>query len=78
MGQVTRSARGEFVDFELLAIKQQLASAPLPKAVVARQVAIAEKDGKSVSVPEQIDEGFLAIAQDAAQESSRAKSVKRK
>jgi len=76
MSQVTRSARGDFVDFELLAIKQQLSSAPVPKEVLDRKTAIAEKDGKVATTPDVAD--FLAVAQEAAQASSRAKNVKRK
>jgi len=76
MGQLIRSARGELIDFELLAIKQQLASAPKPKAVEQRQAAIDLKDGvKSDLVPE-VD--FMAISAEAAAESGQAKQLKRK
>jgi len=33
MPKFVRTARGDMVDFDLLAIKNQLASAPVPKAV---------------------------------------------
>lgn len=40
-----RSARGEVVNFELIAIKQQLASVPTPVGVDDRRRFIDEKDG---------------------------------
>lgn len=45
MSKTARSARGVLVDFDLLAIKQQLASTPAPKAVEQRRRFIDEKDG---------------------------------
>lgn len=77
-----RSARGEVVNFELLMIKQQLASAPAPKTVEDRRRFIDEKDGvrtKQIieAVPEpilvpvvQVD--ALALALDAADISEKA------
>lgn len=50
MGQLARSARGQMIDFELLAIKQQLASSPAPRAVEERKQAIAVKDGVRTDV----------------------------
>lgn len=50
MGQLARSARGQMIDFELLAIKQQLASSPVPRAVEERKQAIAVKDGVRTDV----------------------------
>lgn len=50
MGQLIRSARGQMIDFELLAIKQQLASSPAPRAVEERKQAIAIKDGVRTDV----------------------------
>lgn len=48
-----RSARGGVVDFQLLAIKSQLAATPVPKSVGDRKMAIEEKEGyKSESSPE--------------------------
>lgn len=76
MGQLTRSARGEFVDFEMLAIKQQLASAPVPKAVEQRKQAIDARDGVKSSVTPDLE--FLAVSTEAAAESGRAKQLKNK
>lgn len=76
MAQLIRSARGELIDFELLAIKQQLASAPKPKAVEQRQQAIDLKDGvKSTLVPE-VD--FMALSAESAATSGQAKQLARK
>lgn len=76
MGQLVRSARGELIDFELLAIKQQLASAPIPRAVEQRKQAIDVKDGVKSDVVPDLD--FLAVSSDAAAESGQAKQLKRK
>jgi hypothetical protein len=35
--KIARSARGEMVDFDLITIKQQIASAPKPTTVQARE-----------------------------------------
>lgn len=79
MGQLIRSARGELIDFEMLAIKQQLASAPVPKAVEARKKAIDAKDGvKSAQVALAADDDFLAVSHEAAEASGKAKQLKRK
>lgn len=77
MSKLVRSARGELVDFELLAIKQQLASAKPPKEVEDRKKAIDIKDGvKSATAP---DVDFLALSKDAAAISSAAgKQLNRK
>lgn len=40
-----RSARGTIVDFQLLAIKAQLAQKPAPKDVIDRRSFIEERDG---------------------------------
>lgn len=45
MSKKSRSARGELVDFDLLAIKQQLATLPVPVSVDQRRRFIDEKDG---------------------------------
>lgn len=45
MAKQVRSARGELVDFDLLVIKQQLATAPAPVSVSNRRKYIDEKDG---------------------------------
>lgn len=66
MAKYVRSARGEIIDFELLAIKQQLASAPVPKVVEQRKQAIDEKDGIKPAAPVADDSDFLAMATEAA------------
>jgi len=76
MGQLIRSARGELIDFELLMIKQQLASAPVPKVVEARKLAIDEKDGVKTDVVPDVD--LTAISADSAASSGQAKQLKRK
>lgn len=79
MSQHIRSARGELIDFELLSIKQQLASAPVPKVVEQRKVAIDEKDGVRSSVVSDVD--FLAVSQEAADASAQGvqgKQLKKK
>jgi len=45
MAKQARSARGNIVDFDLLAIKQQLATQPVPVGVSQRRKFIDEKDG---------------------------------
>lgn len=69
MAKYIRSARGEIVDFELLAIKTQLASAPVPKVVQLRKQAIDEKDGVRTEQPA-ADNGMLDVAKTAASVSS--------
>lgn len=77
MGQKIRSARGELIDFELIAIKQQLAAAPVPKVVEQRKQAIDEKDGVRTDVAADID--FMAVSMEAATASeSVGKQLKRK
>ena len=75
MGQLIRSARGELIDFELLAIKQQLASAPVPKKVEERKQAIDLKDGVKTTVVPNVD--FSAMSEEAAT-SGKAKQLNRK
>lgn len=86
MGQLVRSAKGVMVDFELLAIKQQLANAPVPKAVIERQQAIDIKDGVKITPDaaeaavqdvQPLDEMF-AVSTDAASTSAKAKQLKSK
>lgn len=43
MSKAVRSARGELVDFDLLKIKQQIATAPKPTNVAARESFIDQK-----------------------------------
>ena len=77
MAKQIRSARGELIDFELLAIKQQLARVPAPRAVEQRKAAIDAKDGVKTDVLPDLD--MLAISKEAAQQSSTAgKQIKRK
>jgi hypothetical protein len=61
------------IDFELLAIKAQLAAAPVPKVVEDRKQAIDEKDGVRSSVTPDLD--FLAVSTEAAAVSAASKSV---
>lgn len=69
-----RSARGELVDFNLLAIKQQLATAPVPVSVDQRRKFIDEKDGiktrQVVETPQMSDALLMSMA--AAAESAAA------
>lgn len=43
MGKMVRSARGQMVDFDVLEIKQQMASAPKPVEVAVREDFIDQK-----------------------------------
>lgn len=75
MSKHARSARGEIVDFDLLAIKQQLATTPVPVGVNQRRKFIDEKDGiktrEQVAAPAQAAAvGALSIAVAGAQESA--------
>lgn len=77
MPKLVRSARGEVVDFELLAIKAQLAASPVPKAVEQRKKAIDEKDGVKTDVTPDVD--ILKVAKAAAAASAgQAKNLKKK
>lgn len=71
MSNLIRSARGDTVNFELLAIKQQLAAKPVPKQVEERRAAIEEREGIAPSMPEAVSE-LLAIASEAAAQSEKA------
>lgn len=72
MPRIVRSARGELVDFDLIAIANQLASAPPPISVNERRQFIDEKDGVKPSkklvdaVPDQNVHEALRMAADAA------------
>lgn len=70
MSKGIRSARGELVNFELLAIKSQLASVPVPKPVEERKTAIEEREGTKIVEPEAVNE-LLKIAQEAATTSAK-------
>ena len=76
MGQLIRSSNGELVDFELLAIKQQLASIPVPKAVEQRKRAIDIKDGVKTTIKPDVD--FELLAAQAAITAGQAKQLKKK
>ncbi|MEM2159497.1 MAG: hypothetical protein QXN55_00930 [Candidatus Nitrosotenuis sp.] len=54
MGRITRSARGEIVDFDILEIQQALAAAPVPVSVDQRRKFIDEKGGFSKSTPVEV------------------------
>lgn len=71
----SRSARGELVDFDLLAIKQQLSQSPTPVGVTDRRRFIDEKDGVKFKAPA-ID--ALLVSTEAAKESEAAKVVEPK
>lgn len=45
MAKLARSARGETIDFDVLAIMASIADAPVPSVVQARREFIDEKDG---------------------------------
>lgn len=66
-----RSARGDLVNFELLAIKSQLASVPVPKKVEERKVAIEEREGTKPVQSEAVNE-LLKVAEEAATVSTRS------
>jgi hypothetical protein len=86
MSKKARSARGELVDFDMLAIKQQLATLPVPVSVDARRRFIDDKDGvkqkatKQAPVSPEIDQlnGPLSMAFQAAQESAGEDDVYQK
>jgi hypothetical protein len=80
MSRYVRSAQGELIDFELLAIKAQLAASPVPKKVEERKIAIDVKDGVKTQVaPDLIVDEMFAVAIAAADESSAAgKQIKKK
>jgi hypothetical protein len=66
-----RSARGDLVNFELLAIKSQLASVPVPKKVEERKIAIEEREGTKPVQSEAINE-LLKVAEEAATVSTKS------
>lgn len=76
MSNSIRSAKGAFVDFELLAIKAQLASKPVPKPVTERRVAIEEREGIKALPTPAVDE-FLSLAVEAAAQSEMAAPKKK-
>jgi hypothetical protein len=50
-----RSARGEIVDFDMIAIRNQLASAPTPVDVQIRKNYISEKEGLKLKTTDTTD-----------------------
>jgi len=76
MSKAIRSARGDLVNFELLAIKSQLASVPVPKPVEERKTAIEEREGIKSTESAAVNE-LLKVAQEAA-DTSATKAPKRK
>lgn len=77
MSKQARSARGEIIDFDVLAIKQQLATKPVPVGVDQRRKFIDEKDGiktKTVALPATLPSAF-ALAVEAVNESAAASEV---
>lgn len=66
-----RSARGDIVNFELLAIKEQLAAVPVPKKVDERRLAIEEREGVKTTQPAAVNE-LLALAQQTVQTAAKA------
>ena len=71
MSRKARSARGEVVDFDLLAIKQQLAATPVPVSVDTRRKFIDEKDGLKSKTATPIP-AALSVAMEAAETSAKA------
>ena len=61
MSKFARSARGEIVDFDLLAIKQQLALTPVPVSVDDRRKFIDERDGLKTKQTQPVAEAAPAV-----------------
>lgn len=81
MSKQARSARGEVVNFDLLTIKQQLATQPVPVGVNQRRKFIDEKDGikhrgpqqNFIVPPAQVElPSALSIAAEAVAQSAKA------
>jgi predicted solute-binding protein len=68
MSKRARSARGEIIDFDLLAIKQQLAVTPVPVGVDQRRKFIDEKDGikTKAALPEALMMAVEAVEENEA------------
>jgi len=82
MAKFARSARGDVVDFDMIAIAQALADAPAPISVQARRNFIEEKTGSRVArqgmvAPSEVTEApvpaALALAVEAAKVSATTK-----
>lgn len=76
MSKAIRSARGDYVDFELLAIKAQLAAKPVPAKVAERREAIEEREGTKPIESAAVNE-LLALAAEAAKTSAKAAPKKK-
>lgn len=72
MSNKVRSARGEVVDFDLLAIKQQLAAQPTPISVSERRRFIDERDGLKPRAATPVPNA-LAMSARAAEASAKSK-----
>ncbi|MBT9138552.1 MAG: hypothetical protein DDT31_01118 [Syntrophomonadaceae bacterium] len=77
MSSSTRSAKGNLIDFELLAIKAQLAAAPKPKTVEQRQAAIDANDGVTTSIAPDLNTEIFAVSNEAVA-TSAGKQIKKK
>jgi hypothetical protein len=73
-----RSARGELVDFDLLAIKKQLATAPVAVGVDDRRRFIDEKDGVRTTKNISSTASALELGQAAMEASAEAVAPKKK
>lgn len=71
MSNAIRSARGSVVNFELLAIKSQLAAVPTSKKVEERRAAIEEREGTKPATSPAVNE-LLKVAEEAASSSAKA------
>jgi hypothetical protein len=79
VNKIVRSARGEMVDFGLLAIKAQLAQQSAPADVEKRSAAISAKStGKTVVAESEDATDMLQVSAEAAQASQRGKQLSRK
>lgn len=76
MSTFGRSARGEMIDLEMMAIKSQLAAAPVPPRVQSRKTVIETLDGGK-PVVEVVDDEETEVAP-APQVNQRASQVARK
>lgn len=88
MSRKAISARGDLVDFDVLAIKEQLALNPVPVSVSQRRKFIDEKDGvrtkevvrvdnpsvQSENIPSALNIAYEAASQSAAAESKTTES----
>ena len=64
MSRFAKSARGNLVDFDLLAIKQQIAAAPVSAGVNSRRKFIDEKDGLKSKVQTAVEEVVQSIPEE--------------